>query len=58
MEEENRGDSHMSMEKHTLRAVKITKNIFELRKINRDIEAVSAVMRSLEQRRTYLQEMI
>ena len=48
----------MSMEKHTLRAVKITKNIFELRKINRDIEAVSAVMRSLEQRRTYLQEMI
>ena len=30
----------MSMVNHTLRAVKITKNIFELRKINRDIKLI------------------
>ncbi len=34
----------MGMELHTLRAVKITRNIFELRKVNREIEEVSKIM--------------
>jgi hypothetical protein len=45
----------MSMEKHTLRAVKITKNIFELRKINRDIEEVSRIMNILQQKKSNLE---
>jgi len=43
------------MEKHTLRAVKITKSIFELRKINRDIEEVSKIMDTLQQRKFNLE---
>jgi|TARA_B110000116_G_scaffold251018_1_gene245797 vacuolar-type H+-ATPase subunit D/Vma8 len=45
----------MSMVNHTLRAVKITKNIFELRKINRDIEEVSKIMDTLQQKREALE---
>lgn len=43
------------MVNHTLRAVKITKNIFELRKINRDIEEVSKIMDTLQQKREALE---
>ena len=45
----------MSMELHTLRAVKITQNIFELRKVNREIEEVSKIMEMLERRKTNLE---
>ena len=45
----------MSMERHTLRAVKITQNIFELRKVNREIEEVSKIMDLLERRKTRLE---
>ena len=45
----------MSMEIHTLRAVKITQNIFELRKVNREIEEVSKIMEMLERRKTNLE---
>jgi hypothetical protein len=43
------------MELHTLRAVKITQNIFELRKVNREIEEVSRIMEMLERRKTSLE---
>jgi hypothetical protein len=43
------------MELHTLRAVKITQNIFELRKVNREIEEVSKIMELLERRKTNLE---
>jgi hypothetical protein len=43
------------MELHTLRAVKITQNIFELRKVNREIEEVSRIMEMLERRKTNLE---
>ena len=46
----------MSMQRHTLRAVKITKNIFELRKVNREIEEVSKIMELLERRRMRLED--
>ena len=45
----------MSMEVHTLRAVKITQNIFELRKVNREIEEVSKIMEMLEIRKSSLE---
>ena len=45
----------MSMELHTLRAVKITQNIFELRKVNREIEEVSKIMELLERRKSMLE---
>jgi len=45
----------MSMELHTLRAVKITQNIFELRKVNREIVEVSKIMEVLERRKTMLE---
>jgi len=45
----------MSMEIHTLRAVRITKNIFELRKVNREIEEVSKIMEMLEIRKSSLE---
>jgi len=45
----------MSMERHTLRAVKITQNIFELRKVNREIEEVSKIMEMLEIRKSSLE---
>ncbi len=48
----------MSMELHTLRAVKITQNIFELRKVNREIERVSKIMELLEIRKTRLENVM
>ena len=45
----------MSMELHTLRAVRITQNIFELRKVNREIEEVSKIMEMLEIRKSSLE---
>ena len=48
-------DYIMSMEIHTLRAVRITKNIFELRKVNREIEEVSKIMVMLEIRKSSLE---
>ena len=45
----------MSMEVHTLRAVKITQNIFELRKVNREIVEVSKIMELLERRKSMLE---
>jgi hypothetical protein len=45
----------MSMEIHTLRAVRITRNIFELRKVNREIEEVSKIMEMLEIRKSSLE---
>ena len=53
----------MSMEIHTLRAVKVTKNIiaktrylsFELRRVNKEIEEVSRIMESLERKKTRLE---
>ena len=45
----------MSMEIHTLRAVRITRNIFELRKVNREIEEVSKIMVMLEIRKSSLE---
>jgi len=46
------------MELHTLRAVKITQNIFELRKVNREIEEVSKIMELLERRKTRLENVM
>jgi len=46
------------MERHTLRAVKITQNIFELRKVNREIEEVSKIMELLERRKTRLENVM
>jgi len=43
------------MEIHTLRAVRITRNIFELRKVNREIEEVSKIMEMLEIRKSSLE---
>ena len=43
------------MELHTLRAVKITKNIFELRRVNKEIEEVSRIMELLERKKTILE---
>ena len=34
----------MSMELHTLRAVKITQNIFELNRVNRELVAVRKIV--------------
>lgn len=48
-------DYIMSMELHTLRAVKITKNIFELRRVNKEIEEVSRIMELLERKKTILE---
>ena len=45
----------MSMEVHTLRAVKITQNIFELRKVNKEIVEVSKIMELLERRKSMLE---
>ena len=53
----------MSMEIHTLRAVKVTKNIiaktrylsFELRRVNKEIEEVSRIMEALERKKTRLE---
>ena len=56
-------DYIMSMELHTLRAVKVTKDIiaktrylsFELRRVNKEIEEVSRIMESLQRKKTRLE---
>ena len=44
----------MSMERHTLRAVKLTQNIFELNRVNRELVAVRKIVTELEQRKMEL----
>ena len=44
----------MSMELHTLRAVKITKNIFELRRVNTELQKFRQVVSILENRKSEL----
>ena len=48
----------MSMELHTLRSVKITKNIFELRRVNSEIQKFRHVISILENRKTELENSI
>jgi hypothetical protein len=42
------------MELHTLRAVKITQNIFELNRVNRELVVVRKIVENLEQRKMEL----
>jgi len=44
----------MSMERHTLRAVKLTQNIFELNRVNKELIAVRKIVIELEQRKMEL----
>jgi len=44
----------MSMELHTLRAVRITQNIFELNRVNRELVAVRKIVTELETRKDEL----
>ena len=44
----------MSMEIHTLRAVKLTQNIFELNRVNRELVVVRKIVEDLEQRKMEL----
>ena len=44
----------MSMEMHTLRAVKLTQNIFELNRVNKELVAVRKIVTELEQRKMEL----
>ena len=44
----------MSMERHTLRAVKLTQNIFELNRVNRELVVVRKIVEDLEQRKMEL----
>ena len=44
----------MSMEMHTLRAVKLTQNIFELNRVTRELVAVRKIVTELEQRKMEL----
>ena len=44
----------MSMDLHTLRAVKITQNIFELNRVNRELVAVRKIVAELEIRKDEL----
>ena len=44
----------MSMERHTLRAVKLTQNIFELNRVNKELVAVRRIVTELEQRKMEL----
>ena len=39
---------------HTLRAVKLTQNIFELNRVNRELVAVRKIVTELEQRKMEL----
>ena len=48
----------MSMELHILRAVKITKNIFELRKVNQELQKFRQVVSILENRKSELESSI
>ena len=43
------------MELHTLRAVKITKNIFELRRVNTELRKFQQVVEVLEARKSELE---
>ena len=45
----------MSMELHTLRAVKITQNIFELQRVNIELIEVKKIMTILESRKAELE---
>ena len=45
----------MSMELHTLRAVKLTKNIFELQKVNTELRKFQQVVEVLETRKSELE---
>jgi len=45
----------MNMELHTLRAVKITKNIFELRRVNTELRKFQQVVEVLEIRKLELE---
>ena len=38
----------MSMERHTLRAVKLTQNIFELNRVNKELVVVRKIIEDLE----------
>ena len=44
----------MSMEMHTLRAVKLTQNIFEINRVNRELVVVRKIVEDLEQRKMEL----
>jgi hypothetical protein len=44
----------MSMERHTLRAVKLTQNIFAINRVNRELVAVRRIVTELEQRKMEL----
>ena len=44
----------MSMELHTLRAVRITQNIFELNRVNKELVAVRKIVVELEIRKDEL----
>jgi len=44
----------MSMEMHTLRAIKLTKNIFELNRVNRELFVVRKIVEDLEQKKMEL----
>ena len=44
----------MSMERHTLRAVKLTQNIFELNRVNKELAVVRKIVEDLEQRKMEL----
>ena len=44
----------MSMERHTLRAVRLTKNIFALNRVNRELTVVRKIVEDLEQRKMEL----
>jgi hypothetical protein len=45
----------MSMEQHTLRAVKITQNIFELNKLNTELQHLKVCVKVLENRKAELE---
>ena len=45
----------MSIELHTLRAVKITQNIFELNKLNTELQHLKVCVKVLENRKAELE---
>ena len=45
----------MSMELHTLRAVKVTKNIFELHRVNTELQHLKICVKVLENRKIELE---
>ena len=46
----------MSMELHTLRAVKITQNIFELNKVNTELQHLKICIKVLENKKIELED--